>query len=529
MTSQYIYLLQEREFIKTKEQIYKIGMTRKENHERFNQYPKGSVLLFQMICINSKSIESLIIKIFKEQFKQRKDIGNEYFEGDFNKMTDIIYSNIKNEKEMCEDIEIIEDNDEDDNDEDDDDEEGKKYEITTYDEWIKYNEISNVIIINKSGKGYLRFKGQLWRKLYDKNMFGFDENKMEHLKDFIINNQPIVSKIIHPNNMLVSNTEMMNLLYKYRNNETNAIINWEEYRKIVGNEIKKNEDKFTCLENVDKYKFVHVEFNEDKIFQDTVKKCYVKSYDFYNLKYHEYIFAEETDSSSVSYVVFNSVDFTFISVDNLIENKIITDEYCGQRSIYVKNIINIEIVDDIINSLITNEIKLIYKKLVFNLLVKQEEPIVFYDKGEYCYLTIWIRDLLYSISGTRLYVDAVNYIENKSKFKKLLKTEKPRCVIIQKRDYTSLISLQKYIDDFHKLGFKNIIVCQNDKNNNMYNVINFRKYLQDNKETLIRCIKEENNYELENIWESEIIKEDDQIFFRTNLFLTNFLKWCCKI
>ena len=62
--SQYVYLLQEREFIKTKEIIYKIGMTKKENHERFNQYPKGSVLLFQMICDDCKNIEKQVIKSF---------------------------------------------------------------------------------------------------------------------------------------------------------------------------------------------------------------------------------------------------------------------------------------------------------------------------------------------------------------------------------------------------------------------------------------------------------------------------------
>lgn len=39
MTTNYIYLLQEREFIKTNENVYKVGMTKKENHKRFNQYP----------------------------------------------------------------------------------------------------------------------------------------------------------------------------------------------------------------------------------------------------------------------------------------------------------------------------------------------------------------------------------------------------------------------------------------------------------------------------------------------------------
>jgi hypothetical protein len=37
MIINYIYLLQEREFVKTKETIYKVGMTKKENYIRFNQ------------------------------------------------------------------------------------------------------------------------------------------------------------------------------------------------------------------------------------------------------------------------------------------------------------------------------------------------------------------------------------------------------------------------------------------------------------------------------------------------------------
>ena len=93
----YIYLLQEREFIKTKENIYKIGMTKKENLHRFNQYPKSSLLLFQMICNDCRNSEKQIIKLFKEKFKHRRDIGNEYFEGEYKSMIDLIYSTIKDE------------------------------------------------------------------------------------------------------------------------------------------------------------------------------------------------------------------------------------------------------------------------------------------------------------------------------------------------------------------------------------------------------------------------------------------------
>jgi hypothetical protein len=110
MKTNYIYLLQEREFIKTNESIYKVGMTEKENHKRFNQYPKGSVLLFQMICNKCKIIENIIIQIFRDKFINRKDIGNEYFEGNHKHMMSIIYETISNELENnLENVDIEED------------------------------------------------------------------------------------------------------------------------------------------------------------------------------------------------------------------------------------------------------------------------------------------------------------------------------------------------------------------------------------------------------------------------------------
>jgi len=94
-TLNYIYLLQEREFIKTSEPVFKVGRTQQINHERFRQYPKGSVLLFQMKCKNCHDSEKQILTAFKLKFIQRKDVGNEYFEGDESIMMDIIYQTIK--------------------------------------------------------------------------------------------------------------------------------------------------------------------------------------------------------------------------------------------------------------------------------------------------------------------------------------------------------------------------------------------------------------------------------------------------
>ena len=54
--NEFIYLIKEREFIKTKEPIYKIGKTKQENLQRIKSYPNGSILLLlQMIVIKMKN------------------------------------------------------------------------------------------------------------------------------------------------------------------------------------------------------------------------------------------------------------------------------------------------------------------------------------------------------------------------------------------------------------------------------------------------------------------------------------------
>ena len=93
----YIYLLQEREFIKTKENIYKLGKSKQENLGRVKQYPKGSKLIIQSECENCDITETALKKTFKESFKQRIDIGTEYFEGNSDAMRKIICDYINNE------------------------------------------------------------------------------------------------------------------------------------------------------------------------------------------------------------------------------------------------------------------------------------------------------------------------------------------------------------------------------------------------------------------------------------------------
>jgi len=97
MKIEYIYLLQEREFVKTNESIFKIGKTKQENNKRFLQYPKRSILLLQSSCNDCDVLEKKFIKLFKEKYIHRKDVGNEYFEGDYELMKKDINKNIEEE------------------------------------------------------------------------------------------------------------------------------------------------------------------------------------------------------------------------------------------------------------------------------------------------------------------------------------------------------------------------------------------------------------------------------------------------
>jgi len=100
METHYIYLLQEREFIKTKENIYKIGKTVKINLTRFRQYPNGSRLILQQLCHDCDIMEKNIISVFKTKFIRRKDIGNEYFEENYKRMVKIINKFIDDENDI---------------------------------------------------------------------------------------------------------------------------------------------------------------------------------------------------------------------------------------------------------------------------------------------------------------------------------------------------------------------------------------------------------------------------------------------
>jgi hypothetical protein len=97
MEKEGLYLIKEREFTKTGENVYKIGRSNNVKN-RMNNYPKGSDIELMIACNDSKKSEKNIINKFKTQFKQKTEYGNEYFEGNKNAMINTIIKENTNSK-----------------------------------------------------------------------------------------------------------------------------------------------------------------------------------------------------------------------------------------------------------------------------------------------------------------------------------------------------------------------------------------------------------------------------------------------
>jgi hypothetical protein len=82
----HLYLIKEREFIKTNESILKLGKTT-DIKRRMPAYPKDSRVMVIFYCdTNIHNVERRLIQLFDSRFVKRMDIGHEYYEGDEQEM-----------------------------------------------------------------------------------------------------------------------------------------------------------------------------------------------------------------------------------------------------------------------------------------------------------------------------------------------------------------------------------------------------------------------------------------------------------
>lgn len=76
-----IYLYYPRACKNVDESVYKIGKTY-DYSKREAGYMKGGDMLFVVSVTNRHECENIVKRVFQIEFKQRKDYGTEYFEGD---------------------------------------------------------------------------------------------------------------------------------------------------------------------------------------------------------------------------------------------------------------------------------------------------------------------------------------------------------------------------------------------------------------------------------------------------------------
>lgn len=99
----YIYIVHCKQHINSSENVYKIGKT-VDFDKRLSGYVKGSIPILNIFVKNHDEFEKqlIILLLNNTQIKQRKDCGNEYFEGNIEIIINIIMENFnKNLIDYC--------------------------------------------------------------------------------------------------------------------------------------------------------------------------------------------------------------------------------------------------------------------------------------------------------------------------------------------------------------------------------------------------------------------------------------------
>jgi len=384
------------------------------------------------------------------------------------------------------------------------------FKIKTYEDYIKYSPIDDIIITNKTKKlGYIKFKNQFWRKLYDINAEDY-KYEMETFDDFIKNNYyDFLYSVTDPVKELLSYYDFYNKYVKYKHKLKNIKISHEEYLILNDDEKKKYNEIFMCVYE----KIRNIEYDYDKIIKNILNKCYKKEKE-YKLKYHEYAL-NSCVNGCVFNKVFNAKKFKVYNFDN-IKNKIIV-----HKSIYAEGKMlpdvnaDIKIIDNVFKELVNNNIiTQQFKNLCYSIIVKQSDKInIFYDCGNN-YLTEWLINILDNICGytNRKHFRYSDYCLDKN----IIRNR--NCVIID--EYEDKI-LNNIISKFKMLNIKNMII--KSSKNNIYNVTKFENFFEKNQK-YIQSIIDKNMKKGCGITYSNPSKYIHKVI---DGLQQNLLKWIC--
>lgn len=342
--------------------------------------------------------------------------------------------------------------------------EDKPYTITTYKEWLKYNplKIEKVLITNKNGKGFIKLKNYIWKQLYARDDKKFDDEIMEDLRGFI---------------------------------------------KLINND------------------YDDITLDIEKIYEDTIKKCFVKQKDikFYDKKNYEYLLICESNYNKTKFYMLDMLNFNFILCDDILKDQI----YCYKRfsfNTFYLNVnlnINYQIIDELFNVFINEKIKTFhinnFRKLMYNILVQQIDGKIIFNDYENHTLTYILYETIQKMIPTKIFLYYTDYHT-----KKIKDISEYKCVIIE--NCYDQNTIEDEINYFYNLGIKNFIIKYKKFSENIivYDLQKLKNYLIDNSTYIINII---NNQNLMKIVNKSSPDYEDEIFCKNDYLLINFLKW----
>jgi len=510
----YIYLLQAREFINTKQNIYKLGKSRQENLGRFKQYPKGSKLIIQLECENCDINEKALIKIFKESFKQRTDIGTEYFEGNPDEMRKIIchYINneIKNDVIHNENTNEMEKTQIDDDNFDEFNQKIKEtfnkkqpYIIKKYEDYkkISTSTIQSIIITDKNKqKGYILFDdSQHWHNIEEYNVDQFREHLLGWLKHYS-----------------TDNFEKDNIMY-YTKEKFD-----EEYNNCMKNGLLLNDDTLS-------FNYAPFYYDYDNIIKDICKTCFNKEQKEYILKNYEY-FISINNNYKKDYVL-NTKTWEITEYNPNID-KILTG-YNRTIDVFYININAFQDIDTIfVNDAIlillngNNELYKKYKQICYNIFVEHQENVIIMDYTYDSFGVSYILDCITNLLDCLVPVKSHIYISNGARHGEKMPNKynnNIRLVIIR---YDNVYNINRQVAKLQQLGYKNIIIM---KKHTINIPIEYNNFIIEN-ELKIKQLSEVHTTDNDCFLDNKCFLEDIpyEVFNSKKLLLNNFLKWCCE-
>jgi len=85
----YIYLV-----LLSFQNLIKIGKTSQNNFNFLYQYPSDTTVIIKSICYDCDNVKKELIQEFSQKYVHRRDIGNDYFQGNYIEMCKDIQNKI---------------------------------------------------------------------------------------------------------------------------------------------------------------------------------------------------------------------------------------------------------------------------------------------------------------------------------------------------------------------------------------------------------------------------------------------------